>query len=102
MQIEGLILHHQCSVNCLGILQHNWLGKNIYTQTCIEPYSNSHIFVFVVHTNSNNEENLIYHHRSISCIKKTSSTKKGREKTKEGAKREQPWIFQVGKKNYKQ
>jgi hypothetical protein len=35
-------------------------------------------------------------------LKKPSPTKKGQEKTKEGAKQEQPWIVQVDKKNYKQ
>jgi hypothetical protein len=35
-------------------------------------------------------------------LKKPSPTKKDQEKIKEGAKQEQPWIVQVGKKNYKQ
>jgi hypothetical protein len=35
-------------------------------------------------------------------MKKTSPTKISQEKAKEGAKQEQPWIFQGAKKNYKQ
>jgi hypothetical protein len=77
----------------------HFLLVNIFLRNLVlRPTVTATFSIFLTYTSSINEDIFIQYHWLIYSIKKPHPTTKDQEKTKAGAKQEQPWIVQEPKK----